>query len=338
MKKRIICICAVLLVVLLLIVGVSCCNGNSHNSEDGEKATASGTEQGSKPSTPEEDATEPVVQPTETDPPVIDPTEPEMPEVTPSEPEAPETNPVEPEIPEEKPSEPEVPETKPSELEKEETPEISKPVEPPKPVEYIQGNGYKRVKDFDPATNTGEVGFYMTGDGFFRVYEDEYIFEVTAGTLTYDMWCSWDTHTQMSFRSFCDLSNATIDDKYNYYRVTDFENYTCGWENHYCSCERDHQDMLEKMEQGCRYCEKTECLSFYARDESSGFTRTNSYICPEYDVRKDPSEYCQDCGLPERSKYVESGEVYCNKYLRDLDCYDCGEPVKAEKCHHCIKP
>lgn len=342
MKKRIISICAVLLVVLLLIVGVSCCNGNYHNSEDSEKSTTSSTEQGAKPSAPAEDATEPATQPTGTEPPVIDPTEPEVPEVSPSEPEVPETqpaepevpetDPVDPEIPEEKPSELEVPETKPSEPEKEETLEASKPVEPPKPVEYIQGNGYKRVKDFDPATNTGERGFYINGEGIFHVYEDEYIFEVTPETLTYEMWSSWDTHTQNSFVRFCDLSNASQDVRYNYYRITEFENYTCGYENHYCVSESGHNRLLDEMAKGCPYCGEHDCVSFYARNNSYGSTRIDFEQCPKY------HNNCEVCGLPESRHDVQSGEAYCNKYLKDTNCHECGEPVKAGECHREIKP
>lgn len=335
MKKRIICICAILLMVLLLIIGISCCNGNSYNSGDGEQTTTSGTEHGANPSTPEEDTTGPEVRPTGTEPPVNDLSEPEVPEVTPSEPEVPEiepsepdepeTDPVDPEIPEEQPSEPEVPAPKPSE------PETSKPTEPPKPVEYIQGNGYKRVKDFDPATNTGERGFYMNGEGFFRVYEDEYIFEVNAGTLTYDMWCSWDTHTQHSFVRFCDLSDATLEDRYNYHRITEFENYACGYANHYCVSESGHNRLLDEMAKGCPYCGEHDCVSFYSRD-NRGITKIDFEQCPKY------HNNCKVCGLPESPHDVESGEAYCNKYLKDTNCHECGEPVKAGECHHEIKP
>lgn len=52
--------------------------------------------------------------------------------------------------------------------------------------------------------------------------------------------------------------------------------------------------------------------------------------CPEYDIHKDPTEYCQVC-----HKKVGIGLDKCSKYLEDMDCPVCGEPVKAEKCHHC---
>lgn len=240
-------------------------------------------------------------------------------------------NPQTPDLPEGS----ETPAEQPSE---QDPPEPDKPAEPPKPVEYIQGNGYKRVKDFDPATNTGEKGFYFNGDGFFRIYEDEYIFEVTAGTLTYEMWCSWDTFTQHNFTRFCYFSSDdNIDDKYNFRRITECDNYTCGWEDHFCYSEQGHQSLLEEMARGCHYCGKTDCISFLAR-EKTGFTTTDTHSCPEYDVRKDPTEYCQNCGYPEWGQ-AKAGEIYCSKVLNhDLACHRCGEMRYVGQCHHCVVP
>lgn len=338
MKKRAICVLAILLVLLLMVIVVSCCG----------KITGGNT------TAPTVVATTPTVEPvqnspeptTGTEPPATVPAEPEEQETMPSEPEVPDQEPVAPDIPEVEPTEPDTPAEQPSEKEppapkpqeppKEETPEPDKPAEP-KPVEYIQGNGYKRVKDFDPATNTGERGFYINGGGIFYVYEDEYIFEVTPGTLTYKMWCSWDTHTQFSFKRFCDWSNATIDDKYNYRRITECDNYTCGWEDHYCYSDADHEDLLIEMARGCHYCGKTDCISFLAREET-GFTTTDTHSCPEYDVHNDPTEYCQRCGYPEWGQ-AKAGEIYCSKVLSfDMACHRCGEMIYVDKCHHCTVP
>lgn len=340
MKKRVICILAMLLIVLLLIIGISCCSGNSRGADDGEASTAPSTKTVTHPATSDVSNSEPETQPAETDPPATKPVEPEVPETLPSGPEVaePEILPTKPEIPEATPSEPATPSAKPSDPPKEETPEVNEPVDTPTPVEYIQGNGYKRVKDFDPATNTGERSFYINGEGIFRIYEDEYIFEVTPETLTYEMWSSWDTHTQFSFKRFCHLSSdATLDERYNYRRITECENYTCGWENHYCYSEQGHQSLLEEMARGCYYCGKTDCIRFLARD-ASGFTTTDIYSCPEYDVYRDPSEYCQDCGYPKWGQ-AKAGEIYCSKVLNfDMACHRCGEMMYVDKCHHCVVP
>ena len=96
-----------------------------------------------------------------------------------------------------------------------------------------------------------------------------------------------------------------LDEKYNYYRVTKYENYTCGWENHYCSTESWHETLLESMARGCEYCGGNDCAAFYARD-MQGFTYVDVTKCPEYDVHKDPGMYCQTCGLP---MFGESGDV-----------------------------
>lgn len=334
MKKRAICIMAILLILVLLVIGVSCCGKDTEI--DATMPTTGTTTPTAKP---EENPPEPTTAPTGTQPPTSTPTEPEKQETIPSEPEAPDLptepeTPDDPEIPEVTPSEP----AKPSEPPKEETPEPVKPTEPSKPVEYIQGNGYKRVKDFDPATNTGERGFYINGEGIFRIYEDEYIFEVTAGTLTYEMWCSWDTFTQHNFTRFCYFSSDdNIDDKYNFRRITECDNYTCGWEDHYCYNEADHEDLLAEMARGCHYCGKTDCISFLAREET-GFTTTDTHSCPEYDVHNDPTEYCQRCGYPEWGQ-AKAGEIYCSKVLSfDMACHRCGEMIYVDKCHHCTVP
>ena len=333
---------SILLVLLLLALGVSYCGKNAAESTPAPTTV---------PATP---ATEPEEKPSDptagTQPSASVPTEPEKQEPLPSEPELPTEpkapdepdtpnepdTPSEPEIPDVTPSEPETPAPKPQEPPKEEEPEPVKPAEP-KPVEYIQGNGYKRVKDFDPATNTGQARWYISGNGVFYAYEDEFIFEVRPGELTYEMWCSWDIHAQVNFDLYCDWSGATIDDKYNFFRITEHKNYTCGWEGHYCYSESRHQSLLEESAKGCAYCGKTDCVSFYTRNVT-GFTTTDIYSCPEYDARKDPMEYCEDCGYPKWGQ-ANAGEIYCSKVWKlDLACGNCGEMMYMDQCHHCTVP
>lgn len=163
--------------------------------------------------------------------------------------------------------------------------------------------------------------------------EPEYDFTgITVGNITYEQWSSWDYEKRQAFRNSIDLASATLDEKYNYNCATQFQGgYDCGYENHYCVTESGHNRLVEYMEEGCSYCGEHDCVSFYSRD-NRGITRCWVDDCPMY------HNNCEVCGLPEVDYEVESGEVYCKKYLVDTICRDCGESVKANECHHCIKP
>jgi hypothetical protein len=91
---------------------------------------------------------------------------------------------------------------------------------------------------------------------------------------------------------------------------------------------------MEMIAEGCRYCGKNDCPSFFALN-SMLFTEYDEHACPEYNEHLDPTVYCQTCGLP---NYGESGDVICHRYVVDTNCTDCGEPVKAKECHECTVP
>lgn len=161
--------------------------------------------------------------------------------------------------------------------------------------------------------------------------EPEYDFTgITIGNVTYAQWSSWDDATQQAFLDATSLTDATFDERYNYWCAILYEGgYDCGYENHYCAYESEHNELVAAMAEGCPYCGEHDCVSFYARDDKIGVTMINYHKCPMY------NDNCEVCGLPENG---ESGDLICMKYLKDLDCYWCGEPVKAGECHRCIIP
>ena len=67
----------------------------------------------------------------------------------------------------------------------------------------------------------------------------------------------------------------------------------------------------------CRYCGKWPCPDY------DGGSRKN---CSEYDIKKDPSYYCQTCG--------KSADIH-STYFDDTNCHNCGKWVKAFACHIC---
>lgn len=84
----------------------------------------------------------------------------------------------------------------------------------------------------------------------------------------------------------------------------------------------------------CRYCGKTDCLSFPHGDvQDYDATR-----CPRYNREKDPLYFCEYCGKPIIHWDGKHGGCWyggCERYVRDMNCPDCGEFCKAFTCHTC---
>lgn len=161
--------------------------------------------------------------------------------------------------------------------------------------------------------------------------DPEYDFNgITAGTITYEVYNSWDHAQKQAFWDIVDLTNASLDERYNFYCAVEFKGgYDCGYENHYCTSKQHHDYLIASMAKGCPYCSAHDCASFFARD-NCGITMINYEKCPKY------HNNCEVCGLPENG---ESGEMVCTKSLTGKHpCPYCGADREANKCHHCIKP
>ena len=168
--------------------------------------------------------------------------------------------------------------------------------------------------------------------------EPEYDFTgITPGNLTAEQWKSWDRAKRQAFHDTYDIANLSLDDKYNFYLQTQFDGYDCGFEGHHCAAQDHHDQIMTEMAAGCPHCGGNDCAAFYARN-MMGFTQIDFSACPQYDITKDPVYYCQDCGLSLGGGNAQSGDECCHKYIADATCSWCGEPVKANECHRCIKP
>lgn len=292
--------CVVISLVLLMsLVG---CNASNSPASSASAVTTASTEATS-------------AETEQTQPPQSDPTEATAPESTP-------------------PTETVPPETEPTETQ---PPVTEPPVTEPAQVEYEYGNHYVRILNYTPAP--GEPGhIYWNENGAGKYYHQEFIFDVDYKTITYEIWCGWDSLTQMAFNSSQTCSHVTDyqmtpEEKYEYNRITSYENYTCGFENHYCSSQRGHERLLQEIADGCYYCGTSECVSFYARNEQ-GLTQQDKYLCPEYDVYRDPWFYCQKCNMPKWTT-IQDHTKCCFGYVRDTNCYYCSVWVGAEDCHTC---
>lgn len=292
--------------------------------------------------------TEPSTMPTESIRQTQGTTAPEtsIPGTSPPETTAPETTvPVETTVPDTTVPETTVPETT---APPESTSPVTRPVETQPPVTqpaptvspepvYEYGDHYIHVLNYTPAPNERRHVYWGTeGTGSF--YCQEYIFDVDYKTITYEIWCSWSVVTQMAFRtsqtsSCCTDYQMTPEETYYFNRITEYKNYTCGFENHYCSSQAGHDRLMREIADGCYFCGRSECVSFYARNEQ-GLTQQDKYLCPEYDVYRDPWFYCQECGKP-GWQTIQDTTKCCFGYIRDTNCQFCGIWVKAGACHTC---
>ncbi len=288
--------------------------------------------------------TEALTAPTDSAPTVTQPGQTQATEVTPTE-----TVPVTTAPPETEPTVTEPPVTEPPATEPPvtEPPATEPPATQPAPttppetepaqVEYEYGNHYIRIINYTPAQDEhGHI--YWNEDGAGKYYHSEFIFDVDYKTITYEIWCGWNSLTQMAFRSSQTCSHSTDyemtpEETCYFSRITDYENYTCGFENHYCASQSGHDRLMREIADGCYYCGKSECVSFYARN-NQGLTEQDKYLCPEYDVYRDPWFYCQKCNMP-TWQTIQDVTKCCFGYVHDTNCHYCGLWVGAEDCHTC---
>ncbi len=150
---------------------------------------------------------------------------------------------------------------------------------------------------------------------------------ITPGNLKAEEWKSWDAEQRQAFVDTYNIGNLPLDDKYNFYLQTQFDGYDCGFEGHHCAAQDHHDQIMAEMAVGCPHCGSNDCAAFYARN-MMGFTQIDFSQCPQYDITKDPVEYCQECGLI-------IGDDGCNKSVSGRPCEFCGEPREPMACHHC---
>ena len=108
------------------------------------------------------------------------------------------------------------------------------------------------------------------------------------------------------------------------------EKYECGTPGHHCDGPETHAYILNLEVEGCPYCHKSNCPSFYAVDQWGNTCYTPSK-CPSYDVHKDPVYYCQTCG----KKCGDGSHGTCVQFVTACDCPNCGKHVEAWTCHSC---
>ena len=108
------------------------------------------------------------------------------------------------------------------------------------------------------------------------------------------------------------------------------EPYDCGTPGHHCDGPETHAYILNLELEGCPYCHKNNCQSFYATDEW-GNSRYTPSECPQYDIHKDPVCYCQTCG----KKCGDGSHGTCVQFVNTCSCPNCGEWVESWTCHTC---
>lgn len=155
--------------------------------------------------------------------------------------------------------------------------------------------------------------------------------EVTVGTIRATDWNSWDKAKRQAFLDSVDWWHITPEEYHNFEVATKYNDYDCGFEGHACRGQEGHDALMEYINAGCEHCGKHDCPSLLVVDPETLFTWPDSSKCPQYDITKDPMEYCQRCGLP---THGEPGTI-CVIYQNDGTCYACGKWINAWTCHCC---
>lgn len=106
--------------------------------------------------------------------------------------------------------------------------------------------------------------------------------------------------------------------------------YKCGKKGHHCEAPETHAYILNLELNGCEYCGSHSCPSFYAADEWGNACYTPSK-CPKYNIKNDPAYYCQTCN----KKCGDGRNGTCVQFVNSDSCPNCGQWVKAWKCHTC---
>lgn len=162
--------------------------------------------------------------------------------------------------------------------------------------------------------------------------EDEHDFGgVTVGTIRATDWNSWDKAKRQAFLDSVDWWHITPEEYHNFEVATKYNDYDCGFEGHACRGQEGHDALMEYINAGCEHCGKHDCPSLLVVDPETLFTWPDSSKCPQYDITKDPFEYCQVCGKPHHG---EPGTI-CVIYQYDGTCHYCGVWIKGETCHCC---
>lgn len=142
----------------------------------------------------------------------------------------------------------------------------------------------------------------------------------TAGWTKND----WDTFVRKYGSS---MTNAQ---KRAYY-IAYYDGYDCGVAGHDCKNSQEHV----RFTRPCQYCGLTlGCVGRICTDEL-GFTYCDNTKCYSYDVKLDPSKYCQTCGKPTSPSLQSDPTKRCTKTISDGKCGVCGQAVKGHTCHTC---
>ena len=155
------------------------------------------------------------------------------------------------------------------------------------------------------------------------------------GTITAEVWETWDITTQGAFvRAF--YNENTTPEEYHHFMVqTMYGGYTCGFEKHTCTSDDQHEWFMGELADGCVVCGSSECPSFFTVNPQTLFIHMDITACPMYDIHNDPQFYCQTCGLPTTGK---SGETICLTCIAPTHCPYCKAGMEVGKCHHCTQP
>ena len=154
---------------------------------------------------------------------------------------------------------------------------------------------------------------------------------VTPDNLSEETVAGWtaDDYNQFEWKYWDEMTNQEKHDL-SVLRQNNGVYYRCGTSGHHCMTPTEHERRGAFI---CTYCGQNNCAGWGLRDET--MDAYNYLNCPEYNVFKDPQEYCQTCGKRCFIIGVTSILEGCQHGVMDGNCCFCGEYSKAYECHTC---
>lgn len=155
----------------------------------------------------------------------------------------------------------------------------------------------------------------------------------TPATLTKGQWDSWDKETQKEFTSMYDPMKVKGETAYHYHQILWYGGYECPGP---CRCtDANYHEWYSN--DPCLYCGQTNCAAKLSIDHN-GYSEYDRTKCPAYNIKNDPSKYCQTCGWPNNVSSEPDPNKRCHTVVNfDMECPHCGKMIYVGKCHHCLE-
>lgn len=211
-------------------------------------------------------------------------------------------------------------------------------------TETIKATGHNYTTKVVAPTTSAQGYTLYTCSGCGESYKDNYTDKlpeetkpsdpfngVTPNNISVSNTAGWTNAMWTAFEAKYPLYKMTTAQMRAYY-IAYYDDYDCGVVGHDCMNSSEHV----KFTRPCKYCGLTlGCVGRICTDEY-GFTYCDDKHCYSYDIKLDPSRYCQTCGKPTSTSIERDPTKMCNQTIGGGgSCVYCGIFVPGNTCHTC---